>query len=118
MTKQKNKIIIYQAKNGAIELRGDISHETIWATQIQIANIFNIERSVVTKHIGNIFSNKEIIEKSNVQKMHIPNSDKPVTFYSLDIILAIGYRANSQRAIEFRKWATKILHGYCKRFCN
>ena len=96
------QVVIYQAKNGAIELRGDFERETIWATQAQVADVFNIERSVATKHIGNILKSKEVDEKSNVQKMHIANSDKPVTFYSLDIILAVGYRANSARAIEFR----------------
>lgn len=108
----KNNIVIYQAKSGAIELKGDFSNETLWATQAQIAELFNIDRSVVTKHIGNILKSKEISEKSNVQKMHIANSDKPVAFYSLDILLAVGYRANSSRAIEFRQWATKTLRGY------
>lgn len=107
--KTQNKVIIFQAKNGAIELRGDLAHETIWATQAQIADIFDIERTVATKHIGNIFKSKEIDQKSNVQKMHIPFSDKPTAFYSLDIILAVGYRANSHRAIQFRQWATKTL---------
>jgi len=110
---QKNKgVVIYQAKSGAIELRGDFTRETIWATQAQIADIFNINRSVATKHIGNILKIKEVDEKSNVQKMHIANSDKSVAFYSLDIILAVGYRANSARAIQFRQWATKTLRGY------
>src|SRR3989344_1434261 len=110
---QKNKgVIIYQAKNGAIELRGDFTRETIWSTQAQIADIFQVERSVVTKHIGNILKVKEVDKKSNVQKMHVANSDNPVAFFSLDIILAVGYRANSVRAIEFRKWATKTLRSY------
>ncbi len=110
---QKNKgVVIYQAKNGAIELRGDFTRETIWATQTQIADIFNIDRTVATKHIGNILKIKEVDEKSNVQKMHIANSDKSVAFYSLDIILAVGYRANSARAIQFRQWATKTLRSY------
>ncbi|PJA63071.1 MAG: death-on-curing protein [Candidatus Portnoybacteria bacterium CG_4_9_14_3_um_filter_44_9] len=107
--KENKQIVIYQAPSGAIELRGDFNKETIWATQAQIASVFQIERSVITKHIRNIFKDREISEKSNVQKMHIPNSDKPVAFYSLDIILAVGYRANSKRAIEFRQWATKTL---------
>ena len=106
----KNIIAVYQAKNGAIELRTDFSKETVWATQAQIAKIFGIERSVITKHINNIIKTGEIGKKSNVQKMHIANSDKPVLFYSLDIILSVGYRANSKKAIEFRKWATKLLH--------
>ena len=106
--KQKN-LIIYQSKSGEIEFRGDFRQETIWGTQKQIAEVFNIDRSVVTKHINKILKDGEVDEKSNVQKMHIANSDKPVKFYSLDIILAVGYRANSARAIEFRKWATKVL---------
>ena len=104
-----NNLVIYQAKNGAIELRGDFERENIWATQSQIADVFGIDRSVVTKHISKILKEGEIDEESNVQKMHIPNSDKPVAFYSLDVILSVGYRANSKRAIEFRKWANKVL---------
>lgn len=107
--KAENNIVIYQNKKGAIEFKGDFQHDTIWATQPQIAEIFNIDRTVATKHIGNLIGNKEIDAKSNVQKMHIANSDKPVSFYSLDIILAVGYRANSAKAIVFRKWATKTL---------
>ena len=109
MKKIKNDLVIYQAASGAIELKGDIKKETIWATQAQIADVFGVERSVVTKHIKNLFNSSEVIEKSNVQKMHIASSDKPINFYSLDVILAVGYRTNSSRAIEFRKWATKIL---------
>lgn len=102
-------VVIYQSKTGAIELRGDFARETIWATQAQVAELFDVDQSVISRHIRNILKDGEIEEKSNMQKMHIANSDKPVTFYSLDIILSVGYRANSQRAIEFRKWATKIL---------
>ena len=105
----KKEVVIYQAKSGAIEIRGDFAKETIWATQAQIAKVFNVERSVVTKHIGNIFKTKEIDEKRNVQKMHIANSDKSVVFYSLDIMPAVGYRANSAKAINFRRWATDVL---------
>jgi prophage maintenance system killer protein len=110
---QKNKgVVIYQAKSGAIELRGDFTHETIWATQGQIVGLFGVDQSVVSRHIKNIFKDGEIEEKSNMQKMHIANSDKPVTFYSLDVILGVGYRTNSKVAIEFRKWATKTLRSY------
>jgi len=106
------EVVIYQAKNGAIELRGDFKRETIWATQDQIVNLFDVDQSVVSRHIKNIFIDKEVEEKSNMQKMHNANSDKPVTFYSLDVILGIGYRTNSKVAIEFRKWATKTLRSY------
>jgi len=109
----KNKIIIYQAKNGAIELRGDFDRNTIWATQEQIAKVFQLERSVITKHIRNILSDNELVADSVCAKFaHTANDGKiyQVQFYNLDIILSVGYRANSQRAIEFRKWATKILN--------
>ena len=109
----KNKgVIIYQAKNGAIELRGDFRRETVWATQAEIVRLFGVDQSVVSRHVKNIFKDGEIEEKSNMQKMHNANSDKPVTLYSLDVILGVGYRTNSQVAIEFRKWATRTLRGY------
>ncbi len=110
-----NKLVVYQTKSGALELRGDFQKETLWATQAQIAEVFTIDRSVVTKHVNNILKSGEVDEKSNVQKLHIAKSDKPVSFYSLDIILAVGYRANSGRAIEFRKWATRTLRDHISR---
>jgi prophage maintenance system killer protein len=106
----KNKeLVIYQAKNGELELRGDFSHETLWATQAQIVKLFNVDQSVISRHIKNVFKDGEVSEKSNMQKMHIANSDKPVVLYSLDVVLSVGYRTNSKIAIEFRKWATKTL---------
>ncbi len=108
-------VVIYQAKNGAIELRGDFTHETVWATQAQIAEIFAIERSVVTKHIRNILKDKELNENSVCAKFaHTAEDGKTyqVQHYNLDVILAVGYRANSTRAIEFRQWATKTLRSY------
>ena len=71
MKKEQNNIIIYQAENGAIKLREDLKKETFWATQAQISDIFNVERSVITKHIRNILKDKELEKESNVQKMHI-----------------------------------------------
>jgi len=111
------EIVIYQNKSGAIEFKGDFKKETLWASQAQIVNLFGVDQSVVSRHIRNILKDKEIDEKSNMQKMHIANSDKPITLYSLDVVLAIGYRTNSKVAIVFRKWATKtlrqhILNGY------
>jgi len=103
------ELLIYQGKDWEIILKEDSKNETIWASQKQISDVFGIDRTVVTKHISKIFKDEEVDEKSNVQKMHIANSDKPVKFYNLDIILAVGYRTNSAKAIEFRKWATKTL---------
>jgi len=115
MTKKdfkKGEIIIYKTPKNEVELRVRFQNESVWLRQDEIAFLFGKERSVVTKHIKKIFADKEADKKSNVQKMHIPNSDKPVEFYSLDVVLAVGYRVNSSRAIHFRKWATKILKRY------
>jgi len=106
---------IYQAKNGAIELKADSNSETIWASQKQIAQVFDIERSVITKHIKKIYSDKEIDQNSTcaffaqVQKEGNREVKREVEFYNLDIILAVGYRTNSAKAIQFRQWATKTL---------
>ncbi len=108
MTEQDD-LVVYQTDDGGIALRADAEQETVWATQKQIAGIFGIDQSVVSRHIRNIFKSGEVDEKSNMQKMHIANSDKPVGFYSLDIVLAVGYRVNSVVAISFRKWATTTL---------
>jgi len=105
----KPHTIIYQAKNGAIELKGDWTQDTIWASQAQITDLFQVDQSVVSRHIKNIFKDYEVDKESNMQKMHIANSDKPVNLYSLDVILGVGYRTNSKVAIEFRKWATQTL---------
>lgn len=105
----KSSLVVYQAANGAIELRGDLSKETLWASQDQIVRIFGVNQSVVSRHIKNIADSGEISLKSNMQKMHITGTFKPTALYSLDVVLAVGYRVNSGRASEFRKWATKTL---------
>ncbi len=106
---RSQKLVIFQSKTGKIEFRGDFEHDTIWATQKQIADVFGVDRSVATRHINKVFKDGEVEVKRNVQKMHIANSDKPVKLYSLDIILAVGYRTNSAQAIAFRRWATDVL---------
>ena len=102
-----NEIVIYE--DGNIELPISFDEETFWLRQDEIANLFDKDRTVITRHINKVLKDKEVDEKSNVQKMHIANSDKPVKFYSLDIVLAVGYRTNSSKAIKFRQWATNIL---------
>ena len=111
VTAQQNNII-YQWNNWEILLRKDSKLETIWASQWEIVEIFGIDQSVVSRHIKNIFKDWEVDEKSNMQKMHIANSDKPVSFYNLDIILAVWYRTSSSKAIAFRKWSNSILKSY------
>ena len=110
MQENKSNIIIYN--DGELELKISLNDETIWITQSQLCDIFEKDQSVISRHINNIFKDKEVDEKSNMQKMHITNSDKPVSFYSLDIVLAVGYRTNSSKAIKFRQWATSVLKNY------
>ncbi len=110
ISENNNDIVIY--KNGEIELNVSIDDKTIWLRQNEISKLFEKDRTVITRHINNIFKDNEVSEKSNVQKMHFANSDKPVSLYSLDIILAVGYRTNSAKAIKFRQWATEVLKSY------
>jgi prophage antirepressor-like protein len=105
-----SNIVIYN--DGELELNVSVENETIWLTQAQLSDIFAKDQSVISRHINNIFKDNEVDEKSNMQKMHIANSDKPVSFYSLDIVLAVGYRTNSPKAIKFRQWATNVLKNY------
>ncbi|MCA1902702.1 MAG: virulence protein RhuM/Fic/DOC family protein [Candidatus Hydrogenedens sp.] len=108
---KKGEILIYKTRQGPqIEVR--MEDESVWLRQDEIAKLYGKERSVITKHIKKIFLDNEVDKESNVHFLHIANSDKPVAFYSLDVILAVGYRTNSARAIEFRKWATSILKSY------
>ncbi len=109
---KKGEIVIYKTSKNEIEISVRFEKETVWLKQDEIAKLFGKERSVITKHINKIFKDKEVDKKSNVQFLHIAGSDKPVAFYSLDVILAVGYRTNSARAIHFRRWATKVLKNY------
>ncbi len=97
-------VILYKNR---LEVR--LGKDTVWLTQQQLSELFETERSVITKHIRNIFTGEELEEKSSVQKMHIANSDKPVAFYNLDMIISVGYRVNSKRGTQFRIWATQVL---------
>ncbi|MCI5773453.1 MAG: virulence RhuM family protein [Erysipelotrichaceae bacterium] len=108
----KNDIVIF--KNGALELEVTVSEdrENVWLSRLQMAELFQRDRSVISKHIKNIFKEGELDEKSNVQILHIANSDKPVEFYSLDTVMSVGYRVKSHNGIIFRKWATSILKDY------
>jgi len=109
---QESDFLFYNSDDGNTNIPVIIGEETVWTTQKNIADIFGVDRTVITKHIQNIFNDGELSEKSNVQKLHIANSDRPVSFYNLDVILSVGYRVNSYQATQFRIWATKTLKEY------
>ena len=106
----KNEIIIFDNQN--VKLEVNMKDETVWLTQEQMIKLFERDQSVISRHIRNIFKEGELEEESNMQKMHITNSDKPVLLYSLDVIISVGYRVKSQNGIKFRKWANAILKEY------
>ena len=106
----KNEIILFENQN--VKLEVNMRDETVWLTQEQMAKLFGKDRTVITRHINNIFKDGELDEKSNVQKMHFANSDRPVSLYNLDVIISVGYRVKSQNGVIFRKWANKVLKDY------
>jgi len=107
--KPTGEIIFYQTPDGGAGLEVKLEQDTVWLTQKQMAELFATERSVITKHLSNIFKSGELAMESNVQKMHITGSDRPVSFFKLDAIISVGYRVNSKRGTQFRIWATQIL---------
>ena len=111
---ESNEIILYQPDQ-SIRLEVRLENETVWLTQAQLSELFQRERTVITKHINNIFKEKELEEKSNVHFLHIAHSDKPIKYYSLDVIISVGYRVKSRRGVEFRQWANKVLKDYLLR---
>jgi len=104
-----SNFVIFQTATGKVNIEVFVKDETVWLTQKALSALFGKERSVITKHLKNIFDSGELDEKSNVQKMHISGSDKPVKYYNLDTIISVGYRVNSYQATQFRIWATKTL---------
>jgi hypothetical protein len=104
--------LFYQSSNGNTSIQIVVGDDTVWATQASIADIFETDISGISRHIQNIFEIGEVGIESNLQKMQIANSTKPVNFYSLDVIISVGYRVNSIKATEFRIWANSILKEY------
>ncbi len=109
--KNKSEIVLFETEDRAIKLSVPIENETVWLTQAQMIELFDRDQSVISRHINNAFS-EEVDKESNMHFLHIVNSDKPVAFYSLDVIISVGYRVKSQRGIEFRRWANKVLKDY------
>ncbi len=106
---------MYRTEDGKTAIEVEFDEDNAWLTQAQMAELFQRDRSVITKHIRNIFKEGELDEKSNVQIMHIANVDKPVTYYSLDVIISVGYRVKSIRGTQFRIWANGILKEYLRK---
>ena len=114
-TTNKGEIVIYTSQDGHVSLDTRLENETIWLTQIQIADLFNVKRPAISKHMKNIFESGELIEDSVVSILETTANDGKtynVAYYNLDMIIAVGYRVNSKKATQFRIWATNILRDY------
>ncbi len=111
----KNNIVIYEDKNGNVELRADIEKDTLWTTQKMMATLFDCSPDNVSLHLKNIFNDGELDESSVTEEFSVTASDGKkykVIHYNLDAIIAIGYRVNSKKATQFRIWATGVLRKY------
>ena len=107
------EMIIFEASSGQIDVR--LEKDNVWLSQAQLAQLFGRDRSVIGRHITAIFTEEELDEESNVQKMHIPPADKPTALYNLDVIISVGYRVKSREGIRFRQWASRILKDHLTR---
>lgn len=108
----KQELVIYQTEDGSISIDVKIDNETVWLSQKQMIELFGRDQSVISRHINNVFKENEVDKKSNMQFMHIANADRPVAFYSLDVIISVGYRIKSQQGTRFRIWANQIIKDY------
>ena len=108
MPESTNEIIVYQPDE-TIRLEVRLENETVWLNQGQMAQLFQRDQSVIARHIRNVFEEGELFKESNMHFLHIPPSDRPVAFYSLDLIISVGYRVKSLIGTRFRQWATRIL---------
>ncbi len=102
-------VIVFESGDKGVDVRVMLDGDTVWLSQAQMVELFGRDQSVIARHIRNAIDDGEVLVESNMQKMHIANSDKPVVFYDLDVIISVGYRIKSPRGVEFRKWATRVL---------
>ena len=109
----ENQIVIYQTDNGQTSIDVRLESETVWLTQAQMAELFQKDQSVIARHISNVFREGELEKNSNMQILHNTFSKyKPTAIYNLDVIISVGYRVKSQRGVQFRRWANRVLKEY------
>lgn len=109
---KSNEIVLFETEDKSISLPVTVENETVWLSQAQMIELFGRDQSVISRHINNVFNEREVDKKSNMHFLHIANADRPVAYYSLDVIISVGYRVKSMRGVEFRRWANRILKQY------
>ena len=110
----KNEIVRFTDGDLSLEVPITPENETVWLSQAQMVELYGRDVSVISRHINNIFK-EELDKESNLHFLQIANADRPVAFYSLDVIISVGYRVKSKRGIAFRKWANTVLKEYILR---
>jgi prophage maintenance system killer protein len=112
----RGEVVVYQAPAGESRVEVMLDHETVWLSQAQMAELFERDRTVIARHINNVFREGELDRESNVQNLHVASGgDRPTAFYNLDVIISVGYRVKSKRGTQFRIWATKTLRDHLVR---
>ena len=112
MMEQNDKIIIYQTTDGQTLIEVKLEHDTVWLSANQMATLFDRDEKTIRKHINNVFSEKELTKENNTHFLRVDGVKQSVAFYSLDVIISVGYRVKSQRGTQFRIWANKVLKEY------
>ena len=112
MNNNKDEIVLFENGELALEVNVSPQLETVWLSSNQMALLYGRDEKTIRKHVNKIFTDGELERESNTQKMRVDGVKQSVAFYSLDVILAVGYRVNSKRGIAFRKWANNVLKQY------
>lgn len=109
---ENNEIVLFETKDKEISLTVAVDNETVWLSANQMASLFERDEKTIRKHINNIFSEEELTKENNTHKLRVEGVKQKVPFYTLDVIISVGYRVKSKRGIEFRQWANSVLKKY------
>ena len=110
--KGKRELVIFETGDKSVQLSVPVENEMVWLSANQMAALFDRDEKTIRKHINNVFSEAEVDKENNTQKMRVDGVKQKVPFYTLDVIISVGYRVKSKRGVEFRKWANSVLKQY------
>lgn len=109
---EKNEIVIFETEDSQISLSVPVENEMVWLSANQMAALFERDEKTIRKHINNVFAEGEVDKNNNTQKMRVDGVKQLVPFYTLDVIISVGYRVKSKRGVEFRRWENSVLKQY------
>ncbi len=109
---KENEIVLFETEDKRVSIPVSLDGETVWLSANQMALLFERDEKTIRKHINNVFDENEVDKTNNTQKMRVDGVKQPVPFYTLDVIISVGYRVKSKRGVEFRRWANKVLKEY------